>query len=245
MTWLDISVNKWIDIYDYLEEGDIKTVICILYDIEFDELEDLPYEYVIELEKGIEFLAKPIPKINKDILEIDNNDLYLLDFNKLEFGAFIDLEYYFTKERNWFKSLPNILQILFRRKLKDETLWEAAQYELYSNYSAKRKSLFEDILFVDIYGSVSKYLEFRERLFTTYEGMFNEKENLNEVDTTKMTAEERKEIEQEKRISKWGYELLLLKLSNNDPLKIGEAMELPLTRSFNLLAMMYELKIGS
>jgi hypothetical protein len=243
MTWLDISVKKWIDIYEYLEEVDIKSIISYLYDIDYDELEDMPYDDVLEMENEISFLSKPIPKINKSTINIKGTDFHLIDFNRLEFGAFIDMEYYLTKERIWFYNLPNILQILFRRKIKEEDDFNGAEWEPYHNFGANRKALFEDILFVDIYGSIAKYLEFRENIFNTYEGMFSKKED-EETDTTRMTAEERKEIEKEKRIGKWGYELLLMKLSNNDPLQIERAMELPLTRAFNLLAMLYELKIG-
>ena len=243
MNWLDIRVKDWINIYEYLNDNDAKMVLSILYDLDFDEIEDLPYDLVIEKLNSIQFLTNP-PKIKKPHLIIEGVDFYLMDFNRIEFGAFIDLEYYLTKEKNWYNNLPYILQILYRRKLKHEDLFEGDEWEPYNNFSTKRKDLFYDVLFVDVYGSLNQYLEFREKLFGTYEGMFNEKGDEIDEDTTRMTAEERKEIEQEKRIGKWSYELLLMKLSNNDPLKIGEAMKLPLTRAFNLLAMMYELKIN-
>jgi len=216
-------------------------IISILYDIDFDTLDDMPYDEVLILEENLSFLFKPIPKIYKSEIVVDKDQpLFLIDFNKLEFGAFIDIEFYLSKG-NLNKSLPDILQVLFRRQLQAETNFVASILEPYHNYSTFRRSLFAPILFVDVWGSISKYLDFREKIFTTYEGMFTRKEETDEVDESRMTAEERKEIEKEKRIGKWGYELLLMKLANNDPLQIGQAMELPLTRAFNLLALMYEL----
>lgn len=244
MTWLDITVKKWIDIWEYIQENDIKTLISYLYDIDFDDLDDMPYDEVIELQNSILFLANMPPKINKDKLIIKDYEFHLIDFNKMEFGSFIDMEYYLTKDESWIVNMPNILQILFRQVIQEETELHGKILEPYYNFNSKRTLLFNDVLLVDIWGSINRYLEFREKIFNSYEGMFNEKEKTEDIDTTRMTAEERKELEKEKRISKWGYELLLMKLANNDPLKIREAMEMPLTTSFNLLAMLYELKIN-
>jgi hypothetical protein len=244
MTWLDITVKKWIDIWEHIQESDIKTLISYLYDIDFDELDDMPYDEVIQLQNSISFLSNMPPKINKDKLEVNGFEFHLVDFNKMEFGSFIDMEYYLTKDDSWIVNMPNILQILFRQVVSEETELHGKILEPYYNFGTKRTLLFNDILLVDVWGSISKYLEFREKIFSSYEGMFSEKEKLDDVDTTRMTAEERKELDNEKRINKWGYELLLMKLANNDPLKIRDAMELQLTMAFNLLAMMYELKIG-
>lgn len=244
MTWLDITVSKWINISEYIKERDIKTIVSYLYDIDFDELDDMPYDEVIELEKSLIFLTNPPPRINKDKLIIKDYEFHLIDFNKMEFGSFIDMEYYLTKDENWIINMTNILQILFRQVVQEETELHGKILEPYYNFGTKRTFLFNDVLLVDVWGSISKYLEFRDKLFNSYEGMFSEKEKTEDIDTTRMTAEERKELEKEKRISKWGYELLLMKLANNEPLKIREAMEMPLTTSFNILALLYELKIG-
>ncbi len=245
MNWLDITVNKWMTLSESLIQKDVKMIISILYDIDFDILDDMPYDEVLEMENDIQFLFQAIPKISKPYIELDDK-LYLIDFNRLEFGAFVDLEYYLHKDKNWYNNLPHILQVLYRRVIKEEDAYDARMVEPYHNYSPNRKDMFRSVLFVDVWGAISRYIEFRERIFTTYEGMFNPVEEQDEDgDPQKMmlTAEERKEIEREKRINKWGYELLALKLAKNDPLKIGEALEMPMTRAFNLLALMFELEI--
>jgi len=240
MTWLDIKVSDWPIIQECINEGDMDGIICHLHDISQEKLDDMDYEEGCELRDSFAFILQPIPRLNKKEL----GELHLMDFNSIEFGAFMDLEYFLTKDQNWMDNIFSILPILWRKKTKTDDGWYGDEFEKYNNFSKSRKNYFSDFLWVDVYGGLMDYLDYRDRLYKNYEGMFDVVEQITEEEVVRMTAEERKEVELQRRIQKWGFELLLLKLSQNDPLRMGDAMELPLARAFNILAMMHELKIN-
>jgi len=48
-------------------------------------------------------------------------------------------------------------------------------------------------------------------------------------------------IDKEKRLEKWGWNSLILKLADNDILKVEQVSKLPLIQCFNILAMRVEL----
>jgi hypothetical protein len=247
--WLDITVEQYIDIYYELnnftdEESLNKRLISIFYNINIDEIDDMSYTDVYKKIESVQFLKKQIPVLHKkEILINCKYKFHLIPFNQLEFSAFIDLEYWLTKDKVYINNIPAILTILWRIKTKNADDLYPEEYEKYTGFG-NRIELFNDVRIVDVYGSLMSYLDFRHKIFTTNEGMFNEKEDDEEEDISNYTASERAELEKEKKTSKWGYELLLMKLANNEPLKIESAMNMPVTRAFNILALLFELKIG-
>ena len=163
----------------------------------------------------------------------------------MEFGAFIDLESIFTQgSTSYVNSLPVIIATLYRQT-EDRGGLSVPKYEQYDNFN-NRASLFNQVLIYEVYGAIHKYLEFRETIFSSYKGLFQDKsedEPLEDIDLAAMSAEERKEIERNKRVGKWSYELLLFRLASNDPLRMTDAASLPVVHAFNLLGMMQELGI--
>ena len=107
--------------------------------------------------------------------------------------------------------------------------------------------MFEDIKITNVYGVISKYLTFRSDIYKTYEGLFQEKEDFDDDDseyTKGMTTKELEAYQMENNVSKWSWELLLMKICNNDPLGIDKATEMPIIQALNILSMLRELKIG-
>jgi hypothetical protein len=239
MNWSDITVNDYVELYEDLMSGDADLIISSLYQVSLTGLYDLPYEEVKFYHSDSAFIYTPIPTIYKDVLSLDGTEFKLIDFERLEFGAFIDLESMLSGV--YVNNITKILSILYRRY--EDIKFIGTKYEPYDAWLDTRASLFNDLPLTDVYGVLSHYIRFRESIFTRYTGLFGEKENYDEIDTSHMTRKEREELAKESKISKWGYELFLMKLANNEPLNVGKATELGLIEAMNILSMMQELQI--
>ena len=79
----------------------------------------------------------------------------------------------------------------------------------------------------------------------TYANLFEPEfiEEENEEDTEDLTAEEKKEIQEEQKIKKWSWERLLYSICNEDLTKINQASDLSLIFVFNMLSMKKELNL--
>lgn len=251
-SWQQVSLEQYVEIIDVVGSlnkedyvDDTITLISILLDKAESEIAEMPYSKFIELEDKISFISEPIPQENKEELVIEGTAFRLIPFNQLEFGAFIDIEALLTQIKgSYLHNLAKIFTILYRKINKKETLFNKIEYESYGNWTDIREKYFNTLPITDIYGVIIKYMAFRAKLFSSYEGLFAEKETEeDEEDYTGLSSKEIEAIEQEKRVGKWGWELLLLRLAANDPLKMGDATDLPIIQALNILSMQQELKM--
>jgi len=237
MNWSDISVQRYTSLWPYIQAGDVMSVTMELNDIGPDELDDMTLGQVESMVNESKFIFNTLPTVALPIT-INEERFEPIPFNRIEFGAFIDLEYHIM---DYMEHLPRLLSIIYRRPIKND-IWSSDGWEPYGDFN-KRLTLFGECRIYEVFGAVAGYLEFRDNIFKNYEGLFSEKEEYDEIDYRSLTPEERKELEQAKRVSKWGYELLLMRLANNDPLRVSQAAGLSVTTALNLLGMMSELKI--
>jgi hypothetical protein len=78
----------------------------------------------------------------------------------------------------------------------------------------------------------------------TYANLFEpEFEEETEEDIKDLTPEEKKEIQEEKKIKKWSWERLLYSICNEDLTKINQVSDLSLIFVFNMLSMKKELNL--
>lgn len=235
MTWLDITVQDYTELYEDIFSGDIYRIVSSIHGISQVELEELPFEDALQLERECYFITQPIPTTTKDFIEIDGTILYLIPFNQLEFGAFIDME---RALKDPLEHLPQMIGTLYRQKTDRGELLTPL-YEPYDNFTP-RYNHFRRLLIVDVWGTVHRYIKWRDNLLQSNSGLFEEAEDLDNIEGD-LTPDDKKEIERQKRAQKWGYELLIMKLANNDPTKIDIVLEFPVVKAFNLLAMMQEM----
>jgi hypothetical protein len=87
---------------------------------------------------------------------------------------------------------------------------------------------------------VHEYLKFRDNFTKQYENLFAQQFDEDE-DTTELTPEEKKEVENEKKRSKFAWESLLYNLAGEDITKIDAITDLSLTFVFNMLSMKHVL----
>jgi len=246
--WGDITLSSYIEVIDSVSNvDDIFEVLSIVFDKPLDEIEALDYDDILKMEKEVEFIFQPINNDFKPHININNYDFYLIPFDELEFGAFIDLEHLFSGE--YIYNLPKIFSILYRRIEKKADDLNKPTYEKYGDWLNIRDSIFEMSIIEDVYGVVSSYLKFKTAIYTTYEGLFEERdEDLNESEEMEMlrdmTGKEREEYYNEKNVAGYGWEIMLLRLSNNDPTKMLESASMKVYQALNILGMMKNLKIG-
>lgn len=211
-----------------------------------EDIENLEIDEYSKLLSTVGFILQMPTGKPKEQLCLENTCLYLIeDLNTITVGEFIDLENLFTT--NHIKNLGPILSILYRQKTIGDEMFKDV-IEPYGNYIFHRAPLFDDVKITDIFGVISKYLIFRTKIFENYQGLFedsgeeeHEEVNLELIKDKKAYMEE----EREKKItSKWGWDVVLLRLANNDPTKINLVTEMTLLQGLNVLSMRKELKIG-
>lgn len=247
MKWNDITVKTYQSLFEYIREGDIHAIVCELNDMDMDELEDMDVEEADELLRNHMFILNPLPKLPVQTITIDEHTFTLTPFTQIEFGAFIDIERIMSTDTHYIQNIHKILPLLYRILQPRKPLSEIT-IEPYGYWGLERQEMFRQRPIIEVFGAIHTYLEFRDRIFKGYKGLFaikEDEEDEPEEPQRRMTAEERKLMEKEKRVTKWGYELLLFKLASNDPLRVSEASGLGVATALNLLSMLEELQLGN
>jgi len=247
-SWDDISLSIYIELLDILD-GDYTEldIISLLLDKSVEEVENMPYEDMVNSIDSLEFLNKPIPQKNIGNIAVDNILFYPIPFNDLEFGAFIDIEHYISDGKNYKYNINKIVNILFRRIIEPSDALNKAIYEPYDNWSDTRYQIFDRVAITSVYNVLNSYIEWRKNIFERYKGLFGEGESMSEEEEKEMLADmtgvERREYLNNKNTAKWAWPLFLFKLSDRNPLKVLEAAKMNVVMAFNLLSMYQELKI--
>ena len=207
--------------------------LAILTDtLEDDEVwEDIDVEELSVMIKGLYWLkTEPSTDFSRKI-----GDLTFKEINKISFGEFIDLEYYFSTD--YFLHLPEICAILYRKTKQDE--WGNTIFEPYDNINIdERKNLFNDLPISNIYGIIKEYLKFKDLINNTYKNLFEITLDESELDEEPEAydEEEQAEIAYENKIAKWSWENVLNKLSNGDLTKYEDITNLSIIFILNQLS---------
>jgi len=248
ISWSNITLDIWIECMNIITDDSISdddkelNVLSIVLDRPLEEIENMPWEDLEKLDIDSSFFIGSVPQ-HEAKLVIDGVELVPIRLNKLEFGAFIDLEAILSNPNGYLNDLPRFFSILFRAKLLDHSTLYVGQVEKYGDWARHRSHLMSSQPITKLYHTLIEYMEFRKKLFNSYKGLFEEKEDLSNDDLTGLSAKEREEIQKTERIQKWGWELLLLKLTVDQPLMIDKATEMPILEALNLLSMYQELSL--
>jgi hypothetical protein len=254
-SWNNISVDKFLEIYKYkLDDFDsenlyYQNLLSILSDIPIEQLgNEMYYEDFVNEINDLFFITQTPYKFTKPYIQIDDElTLHLIDYNRMTLGEFIDLENMFVG--TYLNNFKLILSIVYRQRIKDGGRLFLDEYEPYGNYIHKRESLFGNVSINEVYGVIISYFKFRDNLYKVFEGLFNMNNQEEEVeeDLSGLSRADRlevqKEIDKEKKIKIWGWDIFLYKLANNDPTKLEEATNMPLVQALNVLSMKKELNL--
>ena len=142
--------------------------------------------------------------------------------------------------------------ILYRQLVRKQDSLYLDEYEDYGNWIFHRSPMFSEVSITDVYGIIEAYLNFRTRIFEAYAGLFEIEESgdgeyMPQEEAKALGFRERAEMieaeKQQKNLKKWGWDLVLLRLANNDPTKYSAATDMQLVKAFNLLSLIKECKL--
>ncbi len=245
-SWADITVAEYqeINTLDVTKDDFTTHLLSILTDTSIDVIEEFEYDEFISYLNLISFYKNQPKTQPKNQLKILDTDLFLIDFNKLTLGEFIDLEHFFVESP--LKNLSTILAICYRKKEVFNSAFELDKFEDYGDYIFHRSPLFYEVSIADVFGIINSYIKFRTRLFDSYEGLFDDSdidEDIDEDLDVISKAEASKQMNKDKLIKKWGWDMLIYKLSNNDATKVEQVYKLNIIMAFNILSMQKELNL--
>jgi hypothetical protein len=236
-SWYNISIAQYKELIAESPENELD-VLSILLDTPLGELGDMNINDLQDYLSGLNFISESLPTTSIDF-EINGDVFYKKDLNSLTVGEFIDLEYLFTND--YMDNLSKIVAIVWRRELSNDR-YNGQELEPYGMWLNKRGDIFEDEVGIGyVFPIITEYLKFRANIFKLYEGLFDG--GGEDIDEEDIDEEETKRPKEKDNSGKWGWDIMLLKIANNDALKIEEASNIPLIQAFNVLAMRKELKI--
>lgn len=238
--WSEISVDKFIEIYEIDKELGPSyynsEILSIITDETIDAIEDLEIDILnAYIDQCKWALSEPSKQYKLKLFGMQIKPL-----SKLTVFEYIDLDYYFTN--NYITNIDKICAILYRQSKVNR--WGEEILEPYDYDISVRAEKFLDLPITDVYGIISEFLKFRENFLNVYANLFGEVDgDITAEERATLDPEEIKNIEQEKKESKWSWERMLYGLTNGDITKTEAVGALPLTYVFNVLGMKKELDI--
>ena len=237
--WSEISVEKFIEISDIDKELGPwhynSEILSIITDEDIDDIEDLDIDILnAYIDQCKWAMSQPSKQYKHNLL-----GMQLKPLSKLTLFEYIDLDYFFNE--NYLKNIDKICAILYRQAKTNR--WGEEILEPYDYDINIRADKFLDLPITEVYGIINEFLKFRENFLDVYANLFGEVDEITEEDRATLDVEEIKEIEQEKKESKWSWERMLYGLTNGDITKTEAVGALPLVYVFNVLGMKKELNI--
>lgn len=237
--WSDISVDKFIEISDIDKELGPwhynSEILSIITDEPIETIEDLEIDILnAYIDQCKWAMSQPSKQYKHNLLGMQIKPLA-----KLSLFEYIDLDYFFNN--NYLKNIDKICAILYRQVKTNR--WGEEILEPYDYDINIRADKFLDLPITDVYGIIHEFLKFRENFLDVYANLFGEVDEITEEDRATLDVEEIKDLEQEKKESKWSWERMLYGLTNGDITKTEAVGALPLTYVFNVLGMKKELNI--
>lgn len=232
LSWNEIDVNTFIKIRTLSDDlNGIERYIEFMVLLSKDEI---TIDHILNME--IDVFFKYVNKLSwlnvqPSIEPNQNIEHYkFVDLNTLTLGQFIDLEYYFSE--GMFNYLPKICSVFYHD----------------GSTTKERAESFRKQPINDVYGVLIMYLEYRNKILSSYKGFFQSSDvDEADMDLSKMSeaelAEYKAAIAEEELHNKWAWDKVLFKLSNGDITKYDEILGLPLIFVLNQLAFMKECRL--
>lgn len=239
-----LTVETWIECLEILADKDLEparqvlNIISVRLDKSIEEIENSDWDDIAKYAE----LTWLQPEPQEPVLKLNGNEYRPIKFTKLEFGAFIDIEAIFSNDLH-VHLLDKMIGILFRRVTKSDRIGEEYNYAEYHGTNEELLRLIRQQEVAKVEKVIVDYTVWRNGLLNTYQGLFEEGGDDEDLDLTGLTMKERQEIENAAKTKKWGWELFLFKLSGNNPLLLEDATKLPVISALNTLSMIQELKI--
>jgi len=247
--WEDVTVEQFIELdsidmeqYETVEAIQLERLSILTNTSSDDDIwDDMDIRKMTNIIQGLKFLStKPSIKVNQSILD---NRLHLIDFNTIKFGEFIDIEFFIREGEN--QNIHKISSVLFRQTRSGE--WGETIYEPYGTIDLEERSkmIMVDAKLTDIYGVINSYKEWRENFLSNYSSLFQGEidDDYDKESLTEEELQELKEIEEEESVMvEFGWQRMLLSLTENDLTKLDDYLNMNLLTVFNMLSVRKGLK---
>jgi len=238
-SWYDISINQYLELVEEKPENGLE-ILSILLDVPLLELADMDVKDLTDYLNGLSFTSTNLPSDTKSFT-ISGNTFHKKGMTTLTVGEFIDLEYYFTND--YHQNLSRIVSVLWRREISND-IFNGQVLEPYGTWVDERSKLFGDQVGIGyVFGVISEYLSYRNKIFKAYEGLFDDVDTPPEDNEENENTPKQELTQSEKSINKWGWSLMVLKLSNGNGMEFEKSTDMNLLLAFNILSMKKELKI--
>jgi hypothetical protein len=243
ISWQEITVEEYVELnlLDVNELGIIGLQLerfCILAGItnDDDRIEDIDIDELDEVYRTLYFL-NTTPNHN---LKNEIENYRLININKISLGEFVDIDMFL--QEGLYENFTKILSVLYRKNKIDE--WGNILYEPYGFDINQRKDEYDGLYIYDVYGAVEEFIKFRELILSTYTVIFstdNPDEELTDEEKEGLAEDEIEEInrdlEKERRMSRFAWPALVYDLAGEDIIKMREIFKLPLTYVLNMIVM--------
>lgn len=245
--WSDITINQYFELQSYGEDIDNLTLVSIIYDIPSDEIDDLSVEQFDELVTKLSFLKSKPKAQNSAFISLNGNTFYKHpDIYKIKFGEFVDIEHWITSSKE--EDLLYILATMYRKCINSDPDFDGIELEPYGPYVMSRAKHFGELSVTILFDLVDEINKFRAVFQENYQPLLAVKEEeIEDEDLSSETiADKRARLDEEnnqKRLNKWGWDVLVYKLAQGDITKFEDVYNLPLIQVMNFLAMQSELKL--
>ena len=246
--WDDITINQYFEFKSYGDNIEDTTLVSIIYDISLDEVDELTYEEFNTLLIKLRFMnSKPKPQ-NRGFITLNNQVFCKIpSIQKISFGEFVDLENWITSDNE--EDLKYVLATYYRKNINEEPDFNGIKLEPYGDYVMHRAEHFGELSVSILFDVVDEINKFRILFQDNYGPLLRLKDEENDFDEPieeETNADKRARIEEEnnqKRLNKWGWDVLVYRLANGDITKFEQIYGLPIIQVMNLLAMQSELKL--
>jgi hypothetical protein len=240
-SWQTLTLENYYEILDIKAETISEynmELIAIMEDLDIysDDFLNLSLDYFYEKIERYKFIRGEIITRKVENLELENYNLTLIDINKLELGAWIDLDIWTNKYRE--KSFEYIASILWRQTQTDQ--WGNITYEPLDYNVDSRKELFYNVPVDVLKFGFDLWINFKTMILDNFKSVFVDPEDLDEnFETENLSDNEieqiKKEIQRDKEDANLGWQYLLLEVSDGDFIKAKELLKEPIIYILNLL----------
>jgi hypothetical protein len=231
-SWNDITVRQFQLLSELTPEDSIiewkMDVIDLVSELDVD---DMTFEEIEKAFESVKFLTKePHKKYASTI-----GDYHVKPLKEIRIGEFLDLEMWCEDK---VKNLTTIAAMFYRGKKVDE--WGNEIFEPYRYDAVKRGELFYALPITSIYGLVENWITYRNKLINeSYSDLFDSgsitQEELEELPPEEKAQVLKDEAEQ-KKFSRWGWEIVIDNFAQGDKTKYKDVFDLKLVFVLNQMS---------
>jgi hypothetical protein len=237
--WNEIDIITFQELIECENDLTMETIIekvSILLDEPTEDIEQFDLDKLYDIWYKVSWIMRP-PNNN---IESEINGFIKKKINDLTLGEYIDIDTWISE--NPVKNLHLICAVFWRKYKQDE--WDNTIIEPYKYDVIERSNFFLKQPISNHFGIIEEFNNFKNNIIDSNSGLFldlEEPEDTQGLDEDEIN-EIKKEIEDEKKKSKFSWSSIIWQFSNENASEAYKILDLPYIFVMNLLAMRQALK---